>query len=171
MQSFQQFFELGMKRRVKPLLAPLWNGGSDDTIVLDLGAGNTPAPGAVPMDLPHWNADEDRLPFDNEQVDFIHAYHFLEHVKDPIRMLREIERVLKPGGILQCVVPYYSAQIAVQDLDHKSFWSEDTWKTLFANPYYEKNREVKWRLRVHFCMIAGIVERNLALFTQLVKEP
>lgn len=41
---------------------------------------------------------------DNSQ-DFVIANHFLEHVIDPIRSLRNFYRVLKPGGIMYMAVP------------------------------------------------------------------
>lgn len=37
--------------------------------------------------------------------DYIILWHVLEHVPDPARLLKEIERILKPGGILLIGVP------------------------------------------------------------------
>lgn len=67
------------------------------------------------------------------------------------------------------VVPHRLGAIAFQDLDHKSFWTEESWKTLFTNPHYDKNRELPWKFDIKFNAIIGIVERNLALMTQLVR--
>jgi hypothetical protein len=85
-----------------------------------------------------------------------------------VEMLREFERVLRPGGTANIVTPYYSSQMQAQDLDHESVWCERTWATLFENQYYADYRR-GWKLKVQACFIIGIVERNLALFTQLVK--
>jgi SAM-dependent methyltransferase len=133
---------------------------------LNLGAGNKHIPGCRELDLPEWNAEEDIIPYDDETVVVVHAYHFLEHLANPIFVLSEIERVLKPGGVANIGVPYYSSQCAYQDLNHKTFWCEETWRNLFSNPYYG-DRE--WKLKVGFNAIFGIVERNLMLFTQLIK--
>jgi SAM-dependent methyltransferase len=48
------------------------------------------------------------LPFPDGGVDFVLARHVLEHVVDFGDALEEIRRVLKPGGILEAVVPYRS---------------------------------------------------------------
>jgi len=163
MSDFQTFFKLGMKRDVPPVLNMPEQG-----LVLNLGAGYSPIYGAVSIDWPEWDADSDPLPYDDETVDGIHAYHFLEHLADPKRVLREMQRVLKVGGIAQIVVPYYSSPIAHHDLDHKSWFTEDTWRNTFTDVAYAKGHK-GWRWHIGFNVIAGIAERNLCLMTQLIK--
>jgi predicted SAM-dependent methyltransferase len=124
--------------------------------------------GALPLDYPEWNADRDEIPFDADSVVEIHAYHFLEHCVDPVRVLLECQRVMRKGAVMNIVVPYYKSEMAHHDLDHKHFFTEDTFKVLFNTPYYNKHK-IHWHLSVHCCFIMGIVERNLALFVQLVK--
>lgn len=111
------------------------------------------------------------LPYEDNSVGAVHAHQFLEHFDgdDAIGILREIERVLVPGGIAFITVPYQGSSHWGQALDHKSTWNEETWAWLFDNPYYDHQGE-PWRLKVHACFIMGIVIRNLDLFTQLVKE-
>lgn len=48
---------------------------------------------------------EDLSPFDDESLDFIIANHLLEHLEQPIRALKEFQRVLNPGGILYMALP------------------------------------------------------------------
>lgn len=50
---------------------------------------------------------EGRLPFLDNQADFIYSSHVLEHFfyDDAILLLREIHRVLKPGGVTRVCVP------------------------------------------------------------------
>jgi len=52
----------------------------------------------------HFGTLEDqRLP--DETFDAITASHFIEHLHDPLRMLQECRRLLKPGGLLVVLTP------------------------------------------------------------------
>ena len=42
------------------------------------------------------------LPFSDESFDVVHAHQVLQHIADPVRALREMRRVAKPGGIVAC---------------------------------------------------------------------
>jgi SAM-dependent methyltransferase len=165
--TIQVLFALGMKREVPELLRP-----REGELALNLGPGNSPIAGTVALDLPDWDATKMPIPCDAGIVDTIFAFHFLEHFtgEQVIRILRECERVMRPGATMNVIVPHRLSQMAFQDLDHKSFWTEETWKELFSNPFYNKNREAPWRLHVRVNLIIGLVERNIALMTQLVKE-
>lgn len=48
--------------------------------------------------LPLVQADAAALPFRDGSFDRVHASWFLEHVRTPVEILREVRRVLKPGG-------------------------------------------------------------------------
>ncbi len=45
-------------------------------------------------------ADASNLPFEDNSVDAIFTHTFLEHTTDPQKILNEITRVLKPGGVI-----------------------------------------------------------------------
>jgi len=49
------------------------------------------------------------LPFPDATFDVAVAHFVLEHVSDPLRALREIRRVLRPGGLAAIKDPYYPA--------------------------------------------------------------
>jgi hypothetical protein len=165
----QDLFKLAMKRGLPDLIT---NDDMQGTII-NVGAGDSFIEGATNIDKPKWSWPEsNHLPCHNETVKTIHAYHFLEHLsgEDAITMLLEFQRVLKPGGTINFLVPYYNSSMQAQDLTHKSFWNETTFQTLFRNKYYDPNGLThSWKLSVHFQVIIGIVERNLALMGQLVK--
>jgi ubiquinone/menaquinone biosynthesis C-methylase UbiE len=45
-------------------------------------------------------ADVYALPFPGASFDIVHAHQVLQHLTDPVRALREMRRVLRPGGVL-----------------------------------------------------------------------
>jgi hypothetical protein len=174
MLSIQQLFKQGMDRDIPDLkFIPDAVVPAGDWLAFDLGAsGEKVMEGCEGLGLPDWFFPRDPIPANDGSVHLIHAYHFLEHLpgEDAIKLLRDVERVLVPGGIMNICVPYYSSSMQAQDLTHKSVWCETTFQTLFNNGYYDPAGPQPWRLKVHAQFIMGIVERNLALFVQLVKE-
>jgi len=158
--NLQELFSIGMDRALPEFQYRIGRS-------INLGAGKKFIEIAKSYDLPVWDADKQVIPEMDNSVAVIHMYHFLEHVADPINLLRDCQRVLIKGGICNIVVPYYNSQLAAQDLDHKHQFTEGTWKNLFENPYYDKNGN--WQFKVKLNIIMGLVERNLSLFTQLVK--
>ncbi|MHB8510946.1 MAG: class I SAM-dependent methyltransferase [Actinomycetota bacterium] len=86
------------------------------SMVLDLGAGEAglrvrfPKATYIAIDrgLAHsWDyskldvvSDAAEIPFREKTFDFIICKQVLEHVPDPIKLLKEAQRVLKPGGVI-----------------------------------------------------------------------
>lgn len=50
--------------------------------------------------------DIERLSFETDSYDFVVSNDVLEHVNDPLAALREIKRVLRPGGIALLTFPF-----------------------------------------------------------------
>jgi ubiquinone/menaquinone biosynthesis C-methylase UbiE len=53
-------------------------------------------------------------------VDGIYSSHFMEHLTDIGALIRELERVLKPGGELRVIVPHFSNPYYYSDPTHKT---------------------------------------------------
>ena len=66
------------------------------------------------------------LDFEDASFDVVHAHQVLQHLQDPVAALRELRRVLRPGGTL-----------AVRDSDYAAFvWAPadpllDRWNELY----------------------------------------
>ena len=102
-------------------------------VILDIGCGNNKHAGAIGINdikLPGVDLVHDLnkgIPFADNTVDYVYALHFLEHVNDLVFVMKEICRVLKPGGTLELEVPYYASHYAFADPTHRHFFS---WQTL-----------------------------------------
>ena len=137
--TLPEMFLVGMDRALpEPLDFPAG-------ITLNLGAGNKKIGDSLPLDLPMWDGDRDPIPFSAGSVAGIHCYHFLEHLDKPIRMLEECHRVLMVGGVLNVVVPWYRSRMAFHDVNHKTFWTEDTWKNIFWNSAQGSSGKTYWK--------------------------
>lgn len=162
MNSLTELFNIGMMRNYKEIL-PSVNG-----LVLNLGAGKKLIEGSTPIDYPEWDAESMAIPYEDNSVDMIHCYHFLEHIKNVPFVMSEIERVLKPGAHINIVVPYYKSAMQWQDLDHKTAYTEKTFSHLFNSEYYSKGKCKPMEIATNFIM--GDCEANLCLVTQLRKK-
>jgi SAM-dependent methyltransferase len=78
-----------------------WSPGANRGLFPELGAeAPFPEPDIV------CNLDVDRLsPLADESQDFVIASHVLEHLAEPLGMLVDIHRVLRPGGLLLLLLP------------------------------------------------------------------
>ncbi|MEW2415992.1 methyltransferase domain-containing protein [Streptomyces sp. NPDC046866] len=54
-------------------------------------------------------ADVEALDFPDDSFDVVHAHQVLQHVGDPVRALREMRRVCRPGGIVAARDADYAA--------------------------------------------------------------
>lgn len=176
------FAQFGLDRRMPEWVKTRMPGG----VVLHLGPGIKYIPGAHVMEYPDydfeprqivktegfplWNTGQIKTPFpyDDNTVDGVFACHVLEHISDPRPLIDEVARVLKPGAPFNIVVPNAHQNIFFQDLDHKTAFVLDTWKTHFDNPYYTKGKSHTFEVGVNFNF--AVKEGNGVTVTQLLKR-
>ena len=98
---------------------------------LELGGRMAAKPGYTTIDLVdadiNWDLNDD-WPFDASSVGVIRAYDVFEHLTNPMHTMKEVQRVLAPGGWLICQVPSTDGRGAFQDPTHVSFWNENSFK-------------------------------------------
>jgi SAM-dependent methyltransferase len=69
-------------------------------------------------------------------VDAVHSYHFLEHVEPLGGIVRELARVLKPGGLLHTVVPHFSNPYFYSDYTHRQTFGLYSFSYLSDDPLF-----------------------------------
>jgi predicted SAM-dependent methyltransferase len=105
-------------------------------IKLDVGCGKRCINQHIGIDKIAEDADicvdigRDFLPFESGTVKEIYTSHTLEHLtgSEVKWFMNEAWRVLENDGRLIITVPHYKSRVAFQDLDHKSFFTEATFK-------------------------------------------
>ena len=105
---------------------------------LHLGCGNDYKEGYFNCDLSEQvNPDkvinlEKPLPFENDSVDEIIAYHILEHINNFIPLMHEIHRVCKKGAKIFIKTPFYTGWGQYNDPTHVRFFS------IYTFQYFKK---------------------------------
>ena len=102
----------------------------------------------------------EELPFDSQQFDFVVSRYSAHHWNNVPRALREVKRVLKPGGQV-CVIDttgapsplldthLQSVELA-RDPSHVRSYTELEWLSFFQAASFNARLEQKWRLGLEF---------------------
>ncbi|MDQ6965213.1 MAG: class I SAM-dependent methyltransferase [Mariprofundales bacterium] len=92
--------------------------------ILDVGCGPNRAEGAVGLDHhPASDADvladfgKEAFPFIDNSFDRVICSHVIEHMREPVKLMEEIWRVLKVDGIVEVKTPHYT---------HWTSWGDPT---------------------------------------------
>lgn len=111
-------------------------------VKLDLGCGQSPRQGFYAVDLLEMPgvdvvADLNRplslLP--DNSCEHLYSRHCLEHVQDFLPLMREIHRVVKPGGKIEIIVPHFSNVYGHSDPTHVRLFG------LFSMYYFVRHAE------------------------------
>lgn len=81
-------------------------------------------------------ASAEALPFADESFDLVFSSHVLEHIPDRKKAVREINRVLKPGGFHICIVPTRVSRIYSLPLQYIYYFKRSAYHLLkyFSRP-------------------------------------
>lgn len=124
-----------------------------------------------------------RLPYEDASFDRVVAVHVLEHLPDLPAALREVHRLLKPGGLFSVVIPCeggllysFCRKISAQRIFEKRYKQPYGWligsehinlpAEIFEElaPYFETSR------RSYFPSLVPSVAANLCIGLQLKKK-
>ncbi|WP_213453059.1 methyltransferase domain-containing protein [Rhizomonospora bruguierae] len=115
--------------------------GGRAPVLLDVGCGQTKQyPEAIGLDMRACEAVDVRanlslgLPMASRSVDAVFAVHVLEHLIDFLALVDECHRVLRPGGVLHVVSPWWRYVNAVADPTHVRLLDVQTIKGICQRP-------------------------------------
>lgn len=97
---------------------------------LDLGCGGKKREGAIGVDYSdRYGADVVHdlnnfpYPFPDNEFDEVYLDNVLEHLDEPISVLEEVHRVVKIGGKVKVIAPYFRSLWAFIDPTHKHYFT------------------------------------------------
>jgi len=117
---------------------------------VDIGGGLFPRQGYLTIDQEDADINCDLnegIPLPDNSVGVLNASHVLEHLRDPIKSMREIHRVLAHGGWAMIEVPSTDGRGAWQDPTHVSFWNEHSfwYYTNKDKAVFIRNKDIRFQ--------------------------
>jgi SAM-dependent methyltransferase len=109
-------------------------------------------------------------PFPNDRFDFAVCLDVLEHIDDEVRALRELHRVIHPGGTLLVTVPAYQSLWSEHDVinHHKRRYTRATLSAVAAQAGWA----TAWTSYFNSWLLpAAATHRRLSRVRQSVDEP
>jgi SAM-dependent methyltransferase len=97
---------------------------SNKNRILDIGCGRSKYPGSIGLDQYRFSGVdivsslEKPLPFNDNEFDVVFANQVLEHIDNIVGLMKEIFRILRPGGCLIAHTPYFRSSWAHIDPTH-----------------------------------------------------
>jgi SAM-dependent methyltransferase len=110
------------------------------------------------------------MPFGDEQFELAVCLDVIEHIEDQQRALRELHRVIVPGGTLVVMVPAYQWLWSEHDLinHHERRYTASTLHAPAAQAGWQRVRTTYFN---GLLLPVAIVHRRLTRRAQLVGEP
>lgn len=125
-------------------------------VKIDLACGQRKQPGHLGVDIAKMpgvdivcDLNKYPWPMDSNSVDEIFCSHYIEHVEDLVKFMNEIYRVLKMGGFVKFMAPYYNSIRCWQDPTHKNAISENAFFYYFK-PWLDINGLNHYNIKANF---------------------
>jgi SAM-dependent methyltransferase len=135
------------------------------SVVIDLGCGARKTKDAFGVDaaaLPGVDLVHDLrdlpYPLPGDCADQVVLHHVLEHFADPLPVMEEVWRIIRPGGRVRIRTPHYSGRYAWNDPSHRRAFTSESFHYFGENDYSYYTRA---RFRVREVRLQYFMEENL----------
>ncbi len=103
--------DLGIAQKAKPARLVGFDMRPTDPELLLRLAREEGAAQELPACLEFQACEKNRIPAADDSFDHVYSWSAFEHIADPLAVIREIRRVLRPGGLLMIQVwPFYHSE-------------------------------------------------------------
>lgn len=109
---------------------------------LNLGCGKEYKEGWINVDIlrsikadKHFDLDIIPYPFNNNQFDEVLMRMVLEHLHNPLDILKEVIRITKDNGKIIVIVPHATSYANLTDLQHKTNFTENSFNSNLLKEY------------------------------------
>jgi len=109
-------------------------------------------------------------PFDDNTFDLVEAFHVLEHLDKPFVIMKELHRILKPGGTLHIKVPHFSRGFTHAEHAHGFdvtfplyFNKNFTTSGYFGVPFELKSMRLQWLAFFHLMPALGYGQSTITI--------
>jgi len=85
-------------------------------------------------------------PFKDDTFDYVLIDNVLEHLQDPQKVMKEIQRISKRDAIVEIIVPYYNSYYAWGDPTHVNFFNEFSIKQTLEGVEYSHHKEKLFKI-------------------------
>ena len=170
-----QKMNMGVFLRDIEVLTMRW-ADQNSLMKIDLCGGFNKPSGYMSIDLEGADliADLNKgIPLPDNSCGLVRAYDALEHLVDKHKTMKEIHRVLAPGGVLLSMTPSTDGRGAWQDPTHVSFWNQNCFW------YYTRPEQMQYIRNMDIVFYEGLLrtfypseyhEQNNISYVQAILE-
>jgi SAM-dependent methyltransferase len=113
---------------------------------LNVGCGHESRPGWVNLDIADipgvdvvHDLDVHPLPFADETFDYVECIDILEHVKELPAVMRELHRIMRPGGRLVIEGPHFTSYTWPTDPTHRRAFAINTFQFFATDSLHDRD--------------------------------
>lgn len=138
---------------------------------LNLGCGLKPRAGCLNVDREArvspdlvWDLDRHPYPLPESHFECVFAGDVVEHLADIPAFMREVHRVLAPGGVLEITTPHFSCANSYTDPTHRHHLG------YFSFDYFTSRSELNFYSKARFDIVERVIVFKQSALNRLIQR-